>query len=466
MATVSRDLAPELTAETSIPTSDFVVAKDDYFSPSVAQLEKTRMWPKVWQVVGRLEEVPLVGSYLTYEILDESVLVIRTASDRVQAFHNVCQHRGRRLLAGRGKTQQIACRFHGWRYNIDGSVHTVVEPGDWQGCPHMTNADLALKPIRLDTWQGWIFINFDGKAAPLAQYMAPIPERIDPYEIERWRYRWHKAVVVKCNWKVALEAFNEFYHVPATHAQLQRYQDDISRCEVHGDHGMMKYPADLNRPWGAPSVRSGIPVPRDIRATLVTALREFEETFKAIWSPRAMMASHRVLSELPPDTPHEVALGKMIGYWREAALAEGAGWPSITPEQMDKAGYDWHMFPNFIFLVGLDGGIFYRIRPNGDDPESCIFDVWSLVRYVPGGEPEVKHEFYEKWQDCDTLGLLLTQDFLNMEEVHLGMKSSGFAAARMNPLQESVLINFHRVLHRYLGIDQPQPAIAASRSVS
>jgi phenylpropionate dioxygenase-like ring-hydroxylating dioxygenase large terminal subunit len=463
MATVSQDLGA--IADTGEPP-DFMIQKDVYFSPQVAALEKQRLWPRVWQVVCRLEELPAVGSFLTYEILDESIFVIRTAADRIQAFHNVCQHRGRRLVEGRGKTQQIACRFHGWRYNIDGSVHTVVERNDWAGCPHMTDADLALRAVRVDTWRGWVFVNFDGQALPLEQYLAPVPEVVAPWEFEKWRARWHKAVVVKCNWKVALEAFNEFYHVTATHAQLQRYQDDISRCETHGIHGMINYPAAMNRMWGSPAVRTGMPIPADYRKSVVAALHEFEQTFKAIWSPRAVMATHRVMTELPEDAPPEVVLGKMMQYWQEAAIAEGAGWPTITLEQMERAGYDWHVFPNFIFLMGPDGGIFYRIRPNGDDPESCIFDIWSLVRYVPGGEPDVEHEFYDPWQKCDTLGLLLTQDFMNMEQVHRGMKSSGFSAARTNPLQEAVLVNFHRVLREYLGLApaQPQAAIKVRRA--
>lgn len=447
------DHSPALATPTEAPDHDaaFMIPKYVYFSPEVAELEKRRLWPRVWQVACRAEELPSVGSYVAYDILDESIFVIRTAPDRLQAFHNACRHRGRRLVEGRGKVQQIACSFHGWRYNIDGTINTVLERGDWAGCPHMTDADLKLREIHLDSWQGWVFVNFDSDPQPLAKYLAPVPERIDPYEFDKWRYRWHKTVIVKCNWKVAIEAFNEFYHVTGTHAQLQRYQDDISRCEIHGDHSMMKYPAELNRLWGAPAARTGLPIPADLRPALVAAVREFERTLKGIWSPRAVAATHRVMHELPPDTPPEVASAKMVQFWKEAAEAEGAGWPSITLEQMDKAGYDWHVFPNFIFLMGPDGGLFYRVRPNGDDRESCIFDVWSLVRYVPGGEPEIKHEFYENWRDCD-LGLILTQDFLNMEQVHRGMKSSGFSASRTNPLQESPLVNFHRALRDYLGL--------------
>jgi hypothetical protein len=73
-----------------------------------------------------------------------------------------------------------------------------------------------------------------------------------------------------------------------------------------------------------------------------------------------------------------------------------------------------------------------------------------MVRYVPGGEPEVEHEVYQRWQDCDSLGLILTQDFTNMEHVQHGMKSRGFSVSRTNPVQETVLVNFHRAIRDYL----------------
>lgn len=431
----------------------FMVGKDVYLSAEIARLENQRMWPKVWQCACRLEQLPNVGSYLVYDILDESVIVIRTSPDTIKAFHNVCQHRGRRLLDGTGQARTIGCRFHGWRWNTDGSINQVTERGDWAGCPNMKDADLSLKPVLADSWGGWVFINFDLTAEPLASYLAPVAELIAPWEFEKLRSRWYKTVTVKCNWKVAVEAFNEFYHVTATHAQLQRFQDDISRSYQYGKHGMMVYPPELNRPWGSPAARTGMAMPSDYRQAIVDSVREFEQTFKAIWSPRAVAATHRVLTELPPDTTPEIALTRMVQFWKEAAIAEGAGWPEITPEQQAKAGYDWHVFPNFIFLMGFDAAIFYRIRPHRDDHNSCIFDIWSLVRYVPGGEPPFNHEVYERWQDCDSLGLVLTQDFLNMEDVQQGMKSSGFSVARTNPLQESVLVNFHKTVGEYTGVN-------------
>ncbi len=451
MATVE-SLVP---AAAKSESSEFMIPKENYLSPEVARLEKDRLWPKVWQMAGRLEQIPSVGNYITYDIGDDALIIVRTAENSIKAFHNVCQHRGRRLVDGEGVLQEISCRFHGWRWNIDGSIKAVTERGDWAGCPQMKDEDLRLKTVKVDSWGGWIFVNLDPDAEPLAKYLAPVAERVAPYEFEKLRARWWKTVRVKCNWKVAVEAFNEFYHVTATHAQLQRYQDDISRCYTFGKHGMMAYPAEMNRMWASPSVRTGMPIPKDYRRAIIDALHEFESTFKAIWSPRAVAASHRLLTELPPDATPETALGKMMEYWREAAIAEGAGWPNITLQQATDAGYDWHVFPNFIFLMGPDAAIFYRIRPDGDDHEACIFDVWSMVRYVPGGEPDCEHEVYERWQNCDSLGLILTQDFNNMERVQRGMKSRGFSVARTNPLQESTLPNFHRAVAEYIGTNKP-----------
>jgi hypothetical protein len=112
---------------------------------------------------------------------------------------------------------------------------------------------------------------------------------------------------------------------------------------------------------------------------------------------------------------------------------------------------DWHVFPNFIFLHGnVDGLLAYRARPDGNDPDSCIFDAWSLVRYAPGGEPPLQKEFYNDWRDHDGWGRILTQDFNNFEDIQRGMKTRSFRGSRTNPVQERVVVNFHRTIHQYI----------------
>ena len=144
--------------------------------------------------------------------------------------------------------------------------------------------------------------------------------------------------------------------------------------------------------------------------------------------------------------------GELQRLHRQAAEAEGAGWPEITLSQQIDAGTNWHIFPNHVFLPLIDGSIAYRARPYGDDPDKCIFDIWSLARYAPGQEPAVETEFYPDWS-VDTeknFGLVLSQDFQNFERVQKGMHSRGFAGARTNPVQEAEIPNMHRALYDYL----------------
>jgi hypothetical protein len=217
---------------------------------------------------------------------------------------------------------------------------------------------------------------------------------------------------------------------------------------------MFGYPTS-KRPLGAPSPRTGKPMPEDLRPGLVAFYQEMEDTLKAIFSERDNRAVKRIMSDVPAGTgPMEVFL-KGIEFQQEAALAEGAGWPDVTLEQLGKAGTDWHVFPNLVFLMWHDGVLAYRARPDGANPDSCIYDIWSLVRYAPGKEPPLKREFFygaDDWKTnvVENFGLILSQDFQNMGEVQLGMKSSGFKGSRTNPLQEGTVTNFHRTLYNYV----------------
>lgn len=434
--------------------ADFV-PKDAYLSPDFIRLEADKLWPHVWQVACRIEEIPQVGDFVTYDILDESIVVVRASVSQLKAYYNVCQHRGRRLAEGCGRTNAFRCKYHGWTWKLDGAIAKVQDREDWKDCPEMDDSDLRLKELKVDTWGGFVFVNMDPQAEPLANYLDPVPEYIDCFQIDTMRYRWYKSIRLPCNWKVALEAFNEGYHVAATHTQLLDMQgDDVTRSFAMGRHGMFGYPT-ATRPLGAPSPRTNKPMPADLRPGLVAFFQEMENTLKAIFTARDNEAVRRVMSEVEEGTPPMEVFMKSLEFQKQAAIASGAGWPDISLEQFGKAGTDWHVFPNLVFLQWPDGVLAYRSRPDGYDPDSCIYDIWSLARFAPGSEPPLKREFYHGKDDWKTnvvenFGLILSQDFQNMGEVQHGMKSRGFRGARPNPLQESVISNFHRVLREYV----------------
>lgn len=175
------------------------------------------MWNKVWQVACREEEIPKVGDYITYEIGSQSFIVVRTAADEIKSYYNVCLHRGRRLTASCGHATKFHCNYHGWQWNLDGTIARVLDREDWNGCGSMTDGDLQLRETRCDTWEGFVFINMDMNAEPLADYLGMAAEALTPYEYGKMRLRFYATFRLPCNWKVAPEAFEEGYHVAATH---------------------------------------------------------------------------------------------------------------------------------------------------------------------------------------------------------------------------------------------------------
>lgn len=434
---------------------DFV-PKDDYVSREFALAERARLWPKVWQVACREEELVRVGDFVTYDICNQSVIVTRSAPDKIQAFYNVCLHRGRRLTAGCGHATRFHCNYHGWRWNLDGSVQRVLDHSDWDGCPSVSPDDLRLRELKVGFWGGFVFINFDPAAEPLEAYLDPVPDYCDGFELARMRYRWSYSVKVPCNWKVSLEAFDEGYHVAATHPQLLEFMgEDRTYSKAMGKHGMFGYERSESHPYGGPSPRLARPVPKDLRPGIIGYADLIDKTLHAITTERDAAAARRLMTEASADdAPLELVM-KMVEFQKEAAVAAGAGWPNLTPEARAKAGTDWHVFPNLIFLPGPTGTLAYRSRPWGDgsDPDWCVYDIWSLERYAPGAEPARKHNQLhgdDDWRQIGDVSVILQQDFDNMAEVQRGMKIDGFPGSRTSPVQEAAISNMHRVLHDYV----------------
>lgn len=424
------------------------IGRDAYLSLDVLKKEKDALWPKVWQVAGRVEEIPNPGDFITYDIADDSIIVVRARDGQIKAYHNVCPHRGRQLTEGCGHASQFRCRYHGWTFDLDGKNVQIQDRQDWGG--GLSDEETTLHSVKVDTWGGFVWINMDPNSETLAEYLETIPSYLDAFEFENMRYRWNLELKLPCNWKVALEAFMEAYHVAATHPQLLEVQgDDYSQSYAQGKHAHFGY-FESKTPPGMPSPRLNEAAPKDVRPGVIEFFRQMEEDLGAIFSKRDFEASKQIMDVLPPDVDAGTAFGAAVEMGRAAAEAEGAGYPpNLDYEKLGAAGADWHIFPNCVTLPWFDGAIWYRARPNGDDPDTCIFDIWSLVRYAPGAEPPLERKVIHDIEGHD-FGLIVNQDIANMHAVQKGMKSRAFAFARPNPVQEVELTNFHRMLEAYL----------------
>jgi phenylpropionate dioxygenase-like ring-hydroxylating dioxygenase large terminal subunit len=441
MDSTSQSFSPDEVRDDFIP-------KDVYFSPEFARLEAEHLWPYVWQLACRLEEIPNVGDYVTYDIVDESIIIVRTSKTTIKAHHNVCPHRGRRLTQGCGHAQHFVCRFHGWQFGLDGDNTRVIDRADWGDC--LSPTDIRLKEVKVDTWGGFVFINMDPNSESLAEFLRPIDDYCAKFEFEKLRFRWYKTAVMPANWKTILEFFNEFYHVQQTHMQLLPFTNDYSNSDGFGRHAAMWYPAT----GALPLSRSPRLPPKDepdFRNFVLEFVETFNRDLKAMVTERNFNAAQRLRKEVAATAEPVAVLQKWVEFQLEAAAEDGSGWPAeLTPEYIENSKLDWHVFPNTIYLHGfVDGVLWYRARPNGHDPESCIFDVWSLQRYGDGQAPPLKREFYEDWRQGDW-PMILQQDFANLGAVQQGMKSRGFAGSRTNPVQERAISNFHRRLREFL----------------
>lgn len=186
-----------------------------YTSPEVFALETERLFLKEWLVVGRAEEIAAPGDYLTFDIVDEPIVVTRGRDGGLHAFSNVCRHRGARVVEGRGNARAFSCPYHGWTYDIAGKLVRTTFTDDVEGFDF---DDCRLARAGVGEWGGWLFVNFDADAAPLAEHVAPYRERLGHFRQEDCRLGGRLDLEAEANWKLIAENLIDVYHFHVLHA--------------------------------------------------------------------------------------------------------------------------------------------------------------------------------------------------------------------------------------------------------
>jgi phenylpropionate dioxygenase-like ring-hydroxylating dioxygenase large terminal subunit len=195
-------------------------------TPESYELERAAIFRRAWLNVGRVEQLPAAGSYFTKElaVANTSLVVVRANDGTVRAFHNVCRHRGNKLVWSdfpgvetRGRCRQFTCKYHGWRYDVDGTCTFVQQESEFFD---LDRNDYGLVPVHCDVWEGFIFVNLAAEPGwSLREYLGPMITALDGYPFERMTERYEFRTDIASNWKVFLDAFQEYYHVPSLHPQ-------------------------------------------------------------------------------------------------------------------------------------------------------------------------------------------------------------------------------------------------------
>ena len=414
---------------------DFDIKRDRYFSSEFVCLEEKKIWNKVWQFACREEDIPSVGDYYVYDILDWSILIVRSEKNKINAFINSCLHRGTQIKPSNscGYSESLRCPFHGWEWQLNGDLDKI--PCDWD-FPHINKDKANLYKVKVDTWGGFVFINLDNNSIPLQEYLSVIPEHFRDWDMSNRRKAAHVAKIIPCNWKFAVEAFLEGYHVKETHPQALPYTGDTNcQYDYWGDHisrmmsglGTPSPNLDLNNISDKDTIESM----RDLVSYLDGDL---DENIKQI-KPREFLAkSMRDILTKSTGVDHS---------------------EFSTSEIIDAIQY--FVFPNFIPWAGYGVPIVYRFRPNGHDPDSSIFEVILLYESSDKNfesDPNINwlepDDSWTKAEELGGLGILFDQDEAAFKAGQNGLKASLKKGSTFSLYQESRIRHFHKTIDNYI----------------
>jgi phenylpropionate dioxygenase-like ring-hydroxylating dioxygenase large terminal subunit len=407
---------------------DMLVPVERYTAREFAEREWSHLWRRVWLLAGREADLREPGDYLTFEIGAESILLTRLPSGAIAARYNVCMHRGNRLREpGLGHASSFTCAFHGWEYRLDGALLRATDASCFpQGTPRDR---LDLVRVTCDTWGGFVWVNLAPDPEPLRDFLGVLPRHLDPYHFEQQSVMNDLTIEIDCNWKTCVDAFNESYHVQATHPGLMQYSDDVNvQIDCYDRHSRFLYPLAVVSPR----------LPH--RGELSEPIRE-------------MFLRGIGLDPTPLEGRPEAVRPAIARQMREVvAPAMGVDFSELNDDQLVD-DYHYTIFPNVTLNIHARGVWVFRHRPHPTDPQKMYFDFWNLLRAPRAQIERAEHEEH-RLSDGYSLaaipgGDVLDEDMYNLPRIQAGMRSAAFPGPWLST-QELRIRHFHSTLMGYL----------------
>lgn len=417
------------------------VPKEVFISPEYHEREMEKLWKRVWQTACRENDIPDVGDWFVYDIGDQSVIVVRVGPDQVRAFPNACLHRGNRLFDGSGRQcDEIRCSYHGWSWDLEGSIKRVSCRWDFTD---VTDDSVRLVGLPCATFAGWVFVNLDPNADSLESFLGP--DIVAQYGQSPYRRSWksgHLGKIIPCNWKAMFHTVLEYYHVETAHRNsvLSCIGDLLAQLDYYGPH--MRFLA----PSGVPSPHMGeIDEQTVLDCFLSVVYRSVLGTEEG--TPASI--------KLPPgQTARE-----FLSDFSKALLFGQCGDLSHVSdtEMIDQLSYI--MLPNLHTWIGYAAPFAQRVRPNGNDPNSCVMEVMTFVhipedKELPRDVPMRMTPTDETWtegKDIGFLGLPVDEDTdAALRKIQRGMHNDNVREIILATSQEGPVRHFHHHINRYL----------------
>jgi phenylpropionate dioxygenase-like ring-hydroxylating dioxygenase large terminal subunit len=420
------------------------IATDRYTSSDFQQRERETIWMRVWQVAGRVDELPRAGDWKEYRIFDQSYLIVRGKDGKLRGFVNACRHRGNLLCqGGKGNTPRFTCRYHLWTYGLDGRLLGVARP-DLVG--PIDKNEHALVQVPVDSFSGFMFINPDPNAGPLADFLGrEVIELLAPYHLEEMVPVMDVREALDCNWKVVMDAFSEGYHIEGIHPQLLQVivlDAAKNRFGFFGDHAVAVAPFEVRNVAGFGAQQE------------IEGIRQLPATFPGV---AAVLPAFEklVASYCNEDGAVRFAEGitgrKLLQQATRSELTlKGLDVSALSDDQMsDNQG--WFLFPNFMMTVRAGEAHVIMSVPHPDgDPNRCIWHVSSYMYLPERVRAQCRANLIEVQQPGSyPYFLALQQDYEQMPRQQLGLRNR--MLKHLSLAREEVNIaRFHSIIDRYL----------------
>ena len=424
-----------------------LVGPERYYSQAEADLEWERLWTKVWCFAGITHDLKNVGDYFRYELGRESFIVVRSTPDTIKAFYNVCPHRGNQLVyADSGHIAaggSFYCNFHGWRFNIDGSLREIKDEHLFR---RETICDLhELKEVRCEVWNSLVFINMDPRAMPLLQQLDVIPQHLQHYPFDKMPVYSEMRGELDANWKVGMEAFIEFYHSDDTHPQVLPISGTLKTQYDLYANGMSR----MIIPFGYSGDRADDP----------DEVTEGLKGFVAFFGGKNEDYRHI------KGQDYRKAFADTMRHWGERN-GHKAMFDKLSDGQLTD-DWNYHVFPTITINVFSFGILIQSWTPHASDPQKHQYRTLSLllpvqdpnqavmdpVSFAVSAEKGWKGEkrgvctYPQKLEDW---GTVLSQDVERIPKVQRGIRSRAFEGHRLCE-SESRVRHYLAEIDRYLG---------------
>ena len=375
---------------------------DHYVSENFFELEKEAIWKDSWLWVGRASDIPEPGNFFVFEfdLLHSAVIVIRGKDGQVRAFHNSCRHRGSPVLfENEGSRKYLRCSFHGWVYDLDGTLVNVPLEEQFE---NLDKSCLGLKEVRLGIWGGWVFINFNPSPEySLDEWLEPLPAALREYFAnETWYWRAGYKEIFKCNWKILVDNQIEGYHVNSLH------RPTITGVFSPGDMQTLAFPNSLGvggkLEWCMPSDEAG-----RIKQTPVAELA-VKYGKDAPYTDKDKASSHKVAADKYPG----------------ALTRKG---------RSDWIFDDWSLFPNTVIFPQRDHMWIQRVWPLSAHETAWEWDWWFCSK-----PPENFGERFSWEQAYLTLRNITTEDVSTVEGMQRTYLSGAVDGQILSAVETSV----------------------------